>query len=317
MPPVPAPSPDPSDWPSLHDQLVLASRLYGVAGGTRVTDWLHVQVERIGDAAFARLFSDHIYLPGVASHDYAHRIVRSKRGSLIGGIRFYGHDVDRPFVEIVAHDFGQGPDGLAALIDAVRAEWAAFAPHHLRLRSMPGDVLPPRAYIDTHVFVARYSEMASPDDRVRLVPLADPGAGMEMVENRFAAMERDAPALRRNVLPIERTYLYALHTQGLVHSIVPKTESQGDPVGLLAVAPGGVDWIEGDEVMEEVIALSHSQHGYAASAQCELAAHERSRKDDLLIGMIDALNYPSQRTAERVGRQRVMNHTFLPLEGVS
>lgn len=313
MPSVLAPSSDPNDWPSLHDQLALAIDLYGADGGTRVADWLHVQTERIANADFARLFSDHIDLPGIASLDYAHRLIRSKRGSLIGGIRFYGHDIERPFVEIVAHDFGQGPHDLAALADTVRTEWSAFAPPHARLRAMPNAALSSGSHIDTHVFVARYSEMAPPDGRVRLDPLADPDEGMAMVESRFASMERDAPALRRNVSPIERDYLRELQEQGRAHSIVPTVGYDRGTAGLLAVAPGAVDWIEGDEVMEEVVALTHAGQGYAASAQRALAAHERSRKDELLIGTIDALNHASRRTAERAGRQHVMDYAFVPL----
>ena len=328
----PAPS-DPSAWPSLAHQIALAERLHGPAGQGRLEDWLATQIERIGSMEFARLFSDHIDLPGVAPLDYAHRQVRVGGRSLIGGIRFYGHDIARPFVEVIAHDFAglgggatrSGTESLAKLADAIASEWAAFRPLHMRLRVPPNGAVPPNAHIDTHVFVARYSDMAPPDGGVRLAPFANPDEAMAMVRERFAAMERDKPALRRNVSPIEPDYLTELHAEGRVHAIVPTAlrpasgEAEGSsvaPVGLLAVAPGGVDWIDGDEVMEEVVAVEHAGHGYAASAQAAFAALPSNDPAALLVGTIDALNVASRRTAERAGRANVMDYLFVELSEV-
>ncbi|KIT18105.1 hypothetical protein [Jannaschia aquimarina] len=328
----PAPS-DPSAWPSFAHQLALAERLYGSLGRRRVEDWLGTQVGRIGSAEFARLFSDHIDLPGVAPFDYAHRHVRVGGRSLIGGIRFYGHDIERPFVEVIAHDFAGseggatrlGPESLAKLADAVASEWSAFGPLHMRLRVPPDAPVPPNAHIDTHVFVARYSDMAPPDGRVRLTAFADPDEAMAMVRERFTVMERDEPALRRNVSPIEPDYLTELHGEGRVHAIVSAAlgrasgeaeENLGAPVGLLAVAPGGVDWIDGDEVMEEVVTVEHAGHGYAASAQAAFATLPGNDPTALLVGTIDVLNVASRRTAERAGRANVMDYLFVDLPTV-
>ena len=328
-----APS-DPSAWPSLAHQLTLAERLYGLAGLPRIEEWLRAQVERIGSAEFAQLFSDHIDLPGIASLDYAHRHVRVGEYSLIGGIRFYGHDIERPFVEVIAHDFAgseggatrSGPESLAKLADAVASEWSAFRPFHMRLRVPPNAPVPPSAHVDTHVFVARYENMAPPDRRVRLTAFVDPDEAMAMVRERFTAMEQHEPALRRNVSPIEPDYLTELHGENRVHAIVPTAlrrsggeaeENHSAPAGLLAVAPGGVDWIDGDEVMEEVIALEHAGHGYAASAQAAFATLPGNDPAALLVGTIDALNVASRRTAERAGRTNVMDYLFVDLPRVS
>lgn len=323
-----APS-DPRAWPSLSHQLALAERLYGEDGAGRIENWLRTQIDRIGNAEFARLFSDHIDLPGIASLDYAHRYVRTGVGSLIGGIRFYGHDIERPFVEVIAHDFGPGSgddatldaETLSALARVVASEWSAFRPLHLRFRVPPGVALLPNARVDTHVFVSRYGDMAPPDGRVRLVPFKDvhglsaADVAMGMVGERFGAMERDEPVLRRNVSPIEPDYLRELHEAGRLHAIMPSGAAA--PVGLLAVAPGGVDWIEGDEVMEEIVGQKYAGHGYAASAQATFAARPETPPDELLIGTIDALNVASRRTAERAGRANVMDYLFMKLANVA
>lgn len=323
-----APS-DPRVWPSLSHQLALAEQLYEADGAGRIENWLRAQIDRIGNAEFARLFSDHIDLPGVASLDYAHRYVRADMGSLIGGIRFYGQDIERPFVEVIAHNFSAGisddaiSDGktLAGLARVVTTEWSAFQPLHMRLRVPPGVALPPNAHIDTQVFVSRYGDMAPPDGRVRLVPFEDvddlsaADVAMGMVGERFGVMERDEPALRRNVSPIKADYLRELHEAGRLHAIVPSGDAA--PVGLLAIAPGGVDWIEGDEVMEEIVTQKSAGHGYAASAQAAFAARLDTPPDELLVGTIDALNVASRRTAELAGRVNVIDYLFVKLANVA
>lgn len=103
----------------------MADRLFGKNGQTIVSDWFAGEIEHIDDPAFAKRFTDHISLPGVADADYSHRYVRSGAVELIGGIRFYAHDIGRPFVEVVAHAFADTPpmrEGLGILCDCVRSE---------------------------------------------------------------------------------------------------------------------------------------------------------------------------------------------------
>jgi hypothetical protein len=124
----------PDGWSSLRDQIELAERLYGGAGTRLVAAWLDAELAKVDDRIYVRAFTDHPTLPGVAPGDYAHRVVRTPRGALLGGIRFYGRDSTRPFVEVVAYDF----DDLDALRSCVRDEWAVFATRFARLRARPG-----------------------------------------------------------------------------------------------------------------------------------------------------------------------------------
>lgn len=80
-------------FPSLDAQRVLASEMFGDRGPGLFTEWLSVQFNRVDGAEFAREFTEHVALAGVAAGDFNHRDVRSSRGCLLGGIRFYGRDV--------------------------------------------------------------------------------------------------------------------------------------------------------------------------------------------------------------------------------
>ena len=69
----------------------------------------------------------------MTTDDYLHRRIQTSSGTALGGIRFYGRDISRPFVEIIAHSFNE----LDRLCDCVRREWSMFAPPVLRLRTRP------------------------------------------------------------------------------------------------------------------------------------------------------------------------------------
>jgi hypothetical protein len=158
-----------TDWSSLRDQIELADALFGVRGDRMVADWLDAELAKVDDPGYVRLFTDHVTRPAVVAADYAHRIVRTSRGALLGGIRFYGGDPTRPFVDVVAHGFGY----LDALANCVRDERSMFATRFARLRAGPGSIVGPRVLLDVSIQVARYADMPAPDGRVSLAPFDD------------------------------------------------------------------------------------------------------------------------------------------------
>jgi len=299
----------PHDWPSLLPQVGIAERLLGPPGAARLQDWLEVQVDRINDPGFARLFADHIDLPGIVQADYGHRLIRTGAGDLLGGIRFYGRDLERPFVDVIAHSFA----GWAALRDCVAAEWAAFAPLHLRTLVPPGAALPADASVDMTVFAARRADMTRPDNRIVLVPFEDVEQAIEMVATRYEALRRDAPALARNLSAARPDDLRRWHAEGALRAIAVGGDGGVQTVGLLAAAPGCVEWIEGDEILEEVVATPFSGQGIAAAAQAAWAARPDGDPARLLIGTINADNIASRKSARRAGRTAVLDYVFMPL----
>jgi hypothetical protein len=298
-----------AQWPSLADELELAATLFGSGGQALVASWLEREAARINDMEFARLFSDHIELPGVCAEDYLHRRICTSWGNLLGGIRFYGRDVTRPFVEIVAHSF----DDLDRLCDCVSREWSTFAPHYLRLRARPGRLSGANTLLDESVYVARYRDIRPPSSDVWLDPFDRVEDAEAIMGARYRALALDDPALARNVFPAAPAELAAWHESGQLRGI----RTRDALVGFLAVAPGWIWWIDGDEINEEVIAVEHRGHGYAALAQAAWAVHVARDRSRLLIGTIDRLNTASRKTAEAVGRRRVLDVVFVALGDVA
>ncbi len=298
-----------NDWPSLAPQRALSARFPGAGGAASLERWLQTQLARVDDHDFARLFSDHITLSGVVQADFNHRYVRMRAGRFLGGIRFHGGDVTRPFVEIVAHDVAE----IAALRDAVTQEWALFSPRALRLLLPPGLRPVGDAWLDMSIHAAPYAKMRRPDDLVRLTPFACVEEAVAMVDARYHDLTRAAPALRRNLSPASARELADCHATGGLRAIHADGAMTLRPVGLLAVRDGAVEWIEGDEIAEEIVTTAAAGRGVAARAQMVWAAAQQCNRDRLLIGTIDGLNPASRRSAENAGRPAVLDYVFVPL----
>jgi hypothetical protein len=312
------------EWPSLAAQVGLSKQLFDATGPNRLQVWLDEQITRIDDSAFARQFSDHITLPGIAEQDFNHRHVRTRSGSLLGGIRFFGGDKARPFVEIVAHTFEESAEGIEALVELVAREWQAFKPRHLRLLLVPeqlhsfnsarpfNSIRPFNSarpiLIDMSVHAARYKDMLAPDGRVGLAAFKTADDAINLVQERYRDIAEHQPELAQNISAADAKDIRAWYDAGQVRAITACNKT----VGLLAIAPGAIEWLDGDEINEEVIATPHIRNGYAAEAQKVWAA-EAKNQNCLLLGTIDRLNPASRKTAEAVGRKSVLNYVFINL----
>lgn len=296
---------DPRWWPSLADQLAVAADLYGATGLQLVTDWLGEQLGRVDDPAFARTFSDHVQLPGIEPAQYAHRLVTTTAGTLLGGIRLYNRDSRRPFVDVLAHTFTD----LDTLCGCVDREWSAFAPPYLRLCARPGALTGARTILDVSIHAARYADMTPPDHRVGLHPFADADDAVGLIDERYRSLAVDDPPLARNVSPADPDDVRRWHREGRLFAV----RARDVTVGALAVAPDAVSWLSGDVVQEEVIATAHRGRGYAASAQAAWAAGIADDPQRLLLGTIDRHNAASRRTALRAGRPIVLETAFVAL----
>ncbi len=271
-----------------------------------VDQWLADQLGMVGNLDFAGPFADYIGLADVPAVDYAHRVVVSNRGELLGGIRFLGGDRTRPFVDVLAHSF----DDEQALADCVAAEWAVFAPPSMRLVVRPHKRPGADTVLDQSIHVGRVRQMSASDGRVELGRFSDADEAVALVAERYAALSTDQPDLAANISAAEPEDVQCWHERGALWAIQVSAQT----VGMLAVTPGEIDWIIGQEVQEEVIAYPWSGRGYAVSAQAAWAALVAgSEPDTLLIGTIDRRNTASRLSAQRAGRPALLGKAFMAL----
>jgi hypothetical protein len=284
----------------------LAALIGRDAAADRVEAWLGRQYELIGERAFAERF--HMHFPHFEADvlDYAHRIISTPKGSLLGGIRFYGGNTARPFVEIVAHDAALDAGTLAA---AAARSWSAFSPPMMRLLLDPRS-RPARARLDQTVHAARVSDMEAPGGGVTLEPVQDPRDALHIVELRHRDLAASEPELAAEVSVADLDDLSACRQTGTLDFIV----TQGGRAGVIATLPGEVAFLEGHVVAEEVVATACTGRGLASEAQRVLAYRlSASAPDGLLIGTVHADNHASRISAERAGRPVVLEYVFVPL----
>lgn len=295
------------DWSSLAHESALEHQLYGVAS-KRVPNWLKRQLDFIHDQGFAQLFSDNINKFDVPSKAYNHRLIETETGALLGGIRFYGLDVERPFVEVIAHNFLELDD----LRDVVRKEWVVFSAQSLRLTASANTMPTADAVLDVSINAATYGDMENSTGEVVLSRDVNLPETEAMIGARYERIKYDQIELARNISPAGSDELTDCHeNEGLY---VASIAGMSKPIGAIAVREGSIAWLEGDEVVEEVIALCAMGNGYATQMQTVLAEQRRIRTPDrFLIGTIDRNNHASRKSAERAGRLEIMRRVFLPL----
>lgn len=266
--------------------------------------WLAAACARVGDLAFARQFAAQFDRFDAPPEAYAHRLAQIAPGRrALGGVRFYGGDGARPFVDIVAWDEEAGLDRLAA---AVAAEWRAFRPFALRLLT-PGDALPSGGVVDQTIHVATAAQMRAPLGDLALAPIEDLAEAERFLAARYAAVAAADPALRAELSPADAAELETCRKTGVARWMIAEDRR----VGLLALAPGAIAFLEGLVVWEIAVAAEAAGRGHAAEAQRLLgAALATASPQRGLLGTIHRLNAASRRSAERAGRPARFAYAF-------
>ena len=300
-------------WSSLQPQLGIAAELYQEEGKRLIGDWLAQQLQRIDDPEFAALFSDHLRFEGVVDHDFNHRLVRFNSQTLLGGIRFFGLDPNLPFVEVIAHNFSD----FKQLRDCVAKEWRNFNPIALRILVGAGERPVSDAHLDTTIFGATYGAMAAStieaQSHVSLVPFDNLDLANKMIEERFNHIGVKQPDLAKRLHRSTPEDVQTWHAASQLRVICVRADGVNKEVGLFAAMPDTVDWLVGDVVQEEVVAVEFNGHGYAAMAQSAWAAQPDVDPSRLLLGTIDAANIASRRSAVRAARRPLLDYLFVPL----
>ncbi|WP_286703643.1 hypothetical protein [Acidiphilium sp. 37-64-53] len=274
-----------------------------------ISPWLDQQLSRRTDPDFAALFADHIDLPGIHPADYLHKIIPTPSGDLLGGIRFYGQHITKPFVELLAWT---GPIDLPAWRTAITAAWSRFNPTQFRvLATNQPDFA--GAVIDQSIHVGRAGVMAETPTtpRVALQPCPNPADAAAEVAAWYDAFAADHPTVAAELHPADTAELAACHADGTLDFIT----IDGAIAGLIATEPGPIDWLHGHVMIEEILAPAHRGRGIAAQAQRLLAARLATThgSDTLITGTIQRLNIASHRAATNAGRPAIMDYRFLPL----
>jgi len=264
--------------------------------------WLAQQQLRCDDHHFSAAFPWRE--TGLPQHTFLQRELTINGKRYLTGPRYLGGDLSQPFIEIVARD------GVIdyAVACAIMQAWQRLKPLklHILLPAAHSDI----GISDQLVYLSDPASLSAPADKeISLVKASrkDYPACITAINRAYRASWHTLPHLRNQLLATSRQELREDLASGHVLLIV----WQGVMAGLMICVPRRLAFIEGFQIMDEVIMPAYQGRGLAARAQQHLLQqfHHYGEKA-LLTGTILPGNTPSLRSAQNAGRHCVLKYQF-------
>lgn len=268
-----------------------------------LASWLAQQQTRCHDHHFSANFPWRE--TGLPQHTFLQRELTVNGQRYLTGPRYLGGDPAQPFIEIVARD---GPIDYA-VASAIMQAWQPLKP--LKLRILLPASHPDIGLNDQLIFISDSAKHAlPPDEDISLVKAGrrDFPACLQAINHAYRASWHTLPHLRDQLMATSKQELREDIAGGHVLLIV----WQGMVAGLMICVPRRLTFIEGFQIMDEVIMPAYQGRGLAARAQqCLLQQlnHHYGEKA-LLTGTILPGNTPSLRSAQNAGRYCVLKYQF-------
>jgi len=265
--------------------------------------WLTQQQAWCRDARFSAAFPWRE--TGLPQRYFLQRELHIEGHRYLTGPRYLGGDPDQPFIDVVAMDGAINHQVACAIVQA----WQALNPRYLR-------ILLPAAHLaigtpDQLIFLNHpesLSAITRPDISLLPATRKDYPVCLTTINRAYRASWRALPAIRHQLLATDKRELAKDIAQGNVFLII----CQGMLVGLIICAMRRVGFIEGFQILDEVILPAYRGQGLAAHAQQLLLRqlHHRYGDSALLTGAILPGNAPSLRSAEKAQRRCVLKYHF-------
>ena len=244
-------------------------------------------------------------LPGVDAEAFRQRVMERAKGRVVMcGMRFYGGDKSRRFVELVA-DTKPGDGEMDAVLRDCLDAYRVLEPVAVRVFAEEKPQLPGGWHVaaDTHLVTGTIGDIATRDTgavTLEDIPAEQDAETVKWIESRYAAVADEA--LRRNISACDEDDLAECRATGRVAWW--KLSDDSRPAGLVAIRREADHGVDGYCMVEEAAADWAKGRGGAAKAQAALARWllDREPPETLLWGTIDDLNHASLKTAARAGR---------------
>ncbi|MBF9000145.1 hypothetical protein [Vibrio nitrifigilis] len=267
--------------------------------------YINQQVSYCSDPEFASRFPYHqLELP----KSFFHQVIMDIDGiSYLTGPRFKDDDITQPYVDIVASN---GPLTQNAVNEILRY-WAPLKAKKLRILRQPD----PQGVgeIQRWFYAAGIDQVMNEGNEDAVASLVQASASdltwcLWAVSESHSQALRDIPRLRGTLQRTDEEVLSDYISHGYVWIIM----SNGEKAGLICCVPGTTLFLPGWWIEEEVVVPRYRGHYLAAEVQ-KLLLKQITDNDpqSLLLGTIAAENLPSLKTAERSGRQVILEYAFV------
>jgi L-amino acid N-acyltransferase YncA len=254
-------------------------------------------------------------VPGAGADTYLLREVALDGGArVLAGIHFYGGDVAKPFVGVLAQTRALTAEERLAATDVLCDAFAALAPAavwwwvggHPTAPAVAG-----RLVDDQRLLMGSIPELVGHFDEPADAPFTlrrdDSAASYDAYVRLFEAFVAANQSWRGRLARSERDAFEACAGAGGLFVV----EHRGRMAGVFAARPGEVHGIPGWLVEEELLGDALRGRGLAPTLQRMALARLDTSAHTLVMGTIHAANAPSLRTARRVGRSDVGAWVFV------
>jgi GNAT superfamily N-acetyltransferase len=272
--------------------------------------------EEFFSETFAASFARNCESLGLPAELFRHRLLETSTHRLIAGIRFFGMDLNRPFIEVARVNKPLESDGEKNEMTALLLkEFAAFKPTRWRI------------YQSSHV---AYQFAGCEGDKRYLVgllkdinaqPKDEQSGGLELrsAKNldfypRYAEMYKTLFVERPWMPDISRQESLEDMQDYFANGWLYEVFVDGVWAGVTAASPGCEVGAKGYYMIEIVLDTPFRGQGLGVVVQRKLAeilAEKSENVSAALFGTIGAVNVPMQKTAVRVGRVDVGGHHWV------
>lgn len=253
-----------------------------------------------------------VNIPNTKVEDFKERIIETKSGKVLIGIRFLGMDISKPFVDVWA-SFPIEKE-LENIVAICKQEFEVFTPKHIRFWVNPNSKFGKafQKYICQSYLVGDIQKIVSSPK-----PINYENIDLETVTNLniydwytkiHQEFHKDFPDLKSYVMPNSKEIMEDSIKQNLCYLIKYK----GEKIGLIAAEKDDYFGVSSMYMNEIIISKAFKGKKLATAAQRKLI---ELNKDDFkyIWGSIDQKNIPSTKNALRVGRKKISSEILLPI----
>lgn len=264
---------------------------------------------------FSSGFASHFAELGIAPERFAHRLLEVAGRRFIAGIRFFGGDVKRPFVEVAR--ISQPLENRAEceqISELIKNEFAEFAPSRWRIFQVSHQPYQFEGCAgDLRVLAGLLGEINQqpmPENaaRVQLIP-----ATSSQFYPRYVALYQQLYQERPWLPDVARTESLEDIEHYLQHDKVFEIFVDGQWAGITIAARDQGWGVRGWLMVEIVLDTQFRGQDLAVTVQRLLVKQLEDDGKDCLFGTIGAVNLPMQKTAARVGRFDIGGYFWVDL----
>jgi len=279
---------------------------------------MKINFNRMNDASFGDTFFDYHYVENSEPIDYRHLLLKLSDGKeIMTGIRFFGLDKTKAYVELVYTNFVEFDlETLKEIAQVIKKRYRVFNPFAFRLLHS-GDLVKQFQSLnikkDLHFYTGKKSSIMQMEVPIKYeqIELRKPN-DLDFYSLYMGTLDfyiEDNPGSEEYVFTLEKEELEKLNTMGSLFC----TYIDEQWAGIIACDYLQMKYLEGYCIVEECLIDKFRGKHFAAAIQRKMVEMLPGDMHTLVYGEIHDRNIPSRKTASKNGRITTGTNYFIYL----